>query len=98
MANTRLKDYLDLSVLLARENLDPTTLATAIAATFRRRGTALPADLPIRLSDDFSLDATRMALWRAFLKKNELTPKAPAGVVAALRAALGPALTLARTQ
>ena len=98
MTNTRLKDYLDLSVLLARENLDPTTLATAIAATFRRRGTEFPADLPIGLSNDFSLDVTRMALWRVFLKKNELTPKALADVVAALRAALGPALTLVRTQ
>ena len=47
MTNTRLKDVIDLSVLLARENLDLTTLATAVAATFRRRGTELPAKPPI---------------------------------------------------
>lgn len=38
MTNTRLKDYLDLSVLLEREALAPTILASAIAATFMRRG------------------------------------------------------------
>jgi hypothetical protein len=36
MTNSRLKDYLDLSVLLEREVLDPATLAAAIAATFTR--------------------------------------------------------------
>ncbi len=69
MTNSRLKDYLDLSVLLEREVLDPATLAAAIAATFTRRGTALPTGLPIGLSDEFSNDPSRQALWAAFLKK-----------------------------
>lgn len=97
MTNTRLKDYLDLSVLLERESLDLPTLATAIAATFRRRGTELPSTLPIGLSDEFAFDPTRLALWRAFLKKNDLAPQALASVATDLRAALWPALTLART-
>lgn len=97
MTNTRLKDYLDLSVLLERESLDLPTLATAIAATFRRRGTETPSALPIGLSDEFALDSTRMALWRAFLKKNDLAPEALADVVTALRTALWPAMTLARS-
>lgn len=50
MANSRLKDYLDLWVLLDRETLDPDTLVRAISATFMRRGTAVPAGLPIGLS------------------------------------------------
>jgi Nucleotidyl transferase AbiEii toxin, Type IV TA system len=97
MTNTRLKDYLDLSVLLERENLDPPTLATAISATFRRRGTQLPTELPIGLSDEFALDPTRMALWHAFLKKNDLVPQALTDVVAALRTALRPVLALVTT-
>lgn len=97
MNNTRLKDYLDLSVLLERENLDLPTLATAIAATFRRRGMELPIKLPIGLSDEFAFDPTRMALWHAFLKKNDLAPQALADVITDLRAALWPALTLAKT-
>lgn len=92
MTNSRLKDYLDLSVLLDRETLDNDTLAGAIAATFIRRGMAVPTSLPVGLTDEFSGDATRQALWHAFLKKNELAQQALPDVVAILRAALGPAL------
>lgn len=92
MTNSRLKDYLDLSVLLDRETLDADTLAGAIAATFIRRDMAVPTSLPVGLTDEFSGDATRQALWHAFLKKNELAQQALPDVVAMLRAALGPAL------
>ena len=91
MTNTRVKDYLDLSVLLEREALDPVTLAAAIAATFARRGTALPTDTPMGLSDEFAHDASRQALWAAFLKKNALQAALLPTVVAVLRAALMPA-------
>lgn len=94
MANTRVKDYLDLSVLLERETLDPATLAGAIAATFARRGTALPTDTPMGLSDEFAHDASRQALWAAFLKKNALQAAPLPVVVTVLRTALVPALNL----
>ncbi|BDT70279.1 hypothetical protein os1_44720 [Comamonadaceae bacterium OS-1] len=94
MTNTRVKDYLDLSVLLEREALDPATLAAAIAATFARRGTVLPTDTPMGLSDEFAHDASRQALWAAFLKKNALQAAPLPSVVAVLRAALMPALHL----
>ncbi len=92
MTNSRLKDYLDLSVLLDRETLDAEILAGAIAATFIRRGMAVPTSLPVGLSDEFSGDATRQALWHALLKKNELAQQALPDIVAMLRKALEPAL------
>ncbi len=92
MTNSRLKDYLDLSVLLEREVLDPATLAAAIAATFTRRGTTLPTELPIGLSDEFANDPSRQALWAAFLKKNALLAVPLTSVVTTLRATLQPAL------
>ena len=92
MTNSRLKDYLDLSVLLDREALDPATLAAAIAATFTRRGTALPTELPIGLSDEFADDPSRQALWVAFLKKNALPAVPLTSVVIMLRTTLQPAL------
>ena len=95
MTNSRLKDYLDLSVLLEREVLDPATLAAAIAATFTRRGTALPTELPIGLSDEFANDQSRQTLWVAFLKKNALPAVPLTSVVTTLRATLQPALRLA---
>ncbi len=51
MTNTRMKDYLDLSVLLDREALDVNILASAIAATFERRRMAVPTEFPMGLSD-----------------------------------------------
>lgn len=92
MTNSRLKDYLDLSVLLEREVLNPATLATAIAATFTRRGTALPTALPMGLSDEFANDPSRQALWVAFLKKNALPAVPLISVVTTLRATLQSAL------
>lgn len=92
MTNSRLKDYLDLSVLLEREVLEPATLAAAIAATFTRRGTVLPTALPIGLSDEFANDPSRQALWVAFLKKNALPAVPLTSVVTTLRATLQPAL------
>ncbi|MBH2020498.1 MAG: nucleotidyl transferase AbiEii/AbiGii toxin family protein [Burkholderiales bacterium] len=98
MTNTRLKDYLDLSVLLEREALAPTILASAIAATFMRRGMAVPAKLPIGLSDEFANDATRQALWRAFLKKNALAITPLPDTVSALSAYLNPVIRQAALQ
>ena len=98
MTNTRLKDYLDLTVLLEREALDPSTLARAIAATFTRRGMAVPTQLPIGLSDEFATDATRQALWRAFLKKNALPVTPLSETVLALRTYLHPAIEQAALQ
>lgn len=54
LANTRMKDYFDLWALLQRDDLVTTELAAAIAATCQRRGTALPDDWPMGLSDAFA--------------------------------------------
>ncbi len=92
MTNSRLKDYLDLWILLNREALDSGMLASAIAATFNRRGAPLPTELPIGLSDEFANDQSRQALWAAFLKKNTLAPMPLNKVVSALRTRLQSAL------
>jgi len=92
MTNSRLKDYLDLSVLLDREALDFNTLVAAIAATFARRGMAVPAELPIGLTDEFAGDLSRQKLWQAFLQKNELMVTPLAEAVKMLRGKLEPAL------
>ena len=72
MTNSRVKDYFDLSVLLERETLDAGLLTQAIKATFERRGMTVPAGPPVGLTDEFSNDPSRQALWNAFAKKNGL--------------------------
>jgi Nucleotidyl transferase AbiEii toxin, Type IV TA system len=95
MVNSRLKDYLDLVVIMEREALDEPTLALAIAATFQRRGTALPNAPPVGLSDEFALDLTRIALWQSLLKKNDIAHRPLVDVVTVLRVALWPAVVQA---
>lgn len=92
MTNSRLKDYLDLSVLLERETLDAEILAMAVAATFKRRTMPVPSALPIGLSDEFANDASRQTLWRAFQNKNQLKPVPLQELVTSLRVKLQPAL------
>lgn len=98
IANSRMKDYFDLWVLLRGRRLEPPTLARAIAATCRRRGTALPRDWPVGLSDAFGADAAKRTQWRAFLAKNRLDAPPLAAVVVDLRAELEEALKLAREE
>ena len=92
MTNSRLKDYFDLSVLLEREILETDLLAQAIKATFERRATAVPAMLPIGLTDEFAHDSSRQSLWLAFLKKNDLPPEPLSAIVGRLVVALASAL------
>lgn len=72
MANTRLKDYFDLWVLLTERTLDSTELRRAVEATFARRLLPVPNAVPSGLSDTFAQDAVKRAQWAAFLKKNRL--------------------------
>ena len=98
MSNSRLKDYFDLSVLLERETLENDVLIQAIMATFERRGTALPEALPIGLSNEFAHDSSRQALWRAFLKKNELPSEPLPEITDRLRTSLAPMLKQAASR
>ena len=84
MANTRLKDYFDLWVLLAEDALETAELRRAVEATFDRRKLAIPATIPSGLSDAFVQDAAKQKQWAAFLKKNRLDALDLADVVALL--------------
>lgn len=92
MLNTRLKDYFDLWVLARHSDFDGSVLGRAIAATFERRGTALPTGLPLGLSDEFASDTQKTRQWQAFLRKNDLQALPLAEVIAALRLFLQPVL------
>ncbi|RJP64649.1 MAG: nucleotidyl transferase AbiEii/AbiGii toxin family protein [Comamonadaceae bacterium] len=88
MANTRMKDYFDLWVLLDEGALEPSELRRAIEATFDRRKLALPSTLPSGLSDTFAQDAAKQRQWAAFLKKNRLQALNLTEVVTQLRSEL----------
>ena len=72
LANTRMKDYFDLWVLLNDTTIDRLEVRRAIQATLERRKMIQPHRLPIGLTDTFSEDAIKQTQWKAFLKKNRL--------------------------
>jgi Nucleotidyl transferase AbiEii toxin, Type IV TA system len=84
MANTRMKDYFDLEILLSEGTLDAEQLKRAIEATFTRRKTPLPMSLPAGLSNVFATDTIKQTQWMAFLKKNRLNTIALEVIVARL--------------
>ena len=85
MANTRMKDYFDLWVLLTEGALEPTELRRAIDATFARRQLQVPDTTPSGLSHAFAQDAVKTAQWIAFLTKNRLQALNLMDVVTLLR-------------
>ncbi len=59
----------DLWVLAQYSELDGEILHEAITATFNRRGTQIPQDLPMGLTEEFANDQMKQTQWKAFLKK-----------------------------
>lgn len=90
LANSRIKDYYDVWALLMTRELDLERLASAIRATFERRGTALPGGTPDALSATFAEDDTHKSQWRAFTRNVEQEAPALEVVVAELKARLMP--------
>ena len=89
-ANSRMKDFFDLTVIARRTELDGATLAVAIAATFARRQTALPTERPLALTNQFSEDSTKQRQWQAFLSKNRIAADSLGDTIALLDDMLWP--------
>lgn len=96
-ANSRMKDFFDLAVIARRTELDGATLASAIAATFSRRQTALPTERPLALTKQFSGDAAKLRQWQAFLNKNRIDAASLGDAVALLNDLLWPPTQVAAT-
>ena len=67
-ANSRVKDFYDIWRLTQEHQFKGDGLARAIAATFARRKTAIPAELPNGLTKAFADDPAKQQLWKAFAK------------------------------
>ena len=72
MANSRLKDFFDVWTLINKFTFNGGELATAIEATFARRRTAIPTEVPIALTEDFAVDGSKSLQWKAFQKRTGL--------------------------
>lgn len=84
--NTRMKDFFDLELLLRSDPPDRELRSNAIFATFKRRGSDLPTEVPTGLSDGFAQE--KQVMWSALLRKNSLTGDDLSKVVERIRSAL----------
>lgn len=70
--NSRMKDYYDIWALAQNFDFSGEVLQHAIKATFRRRKTTLPSDVPVGLTDGFAEDKTKQTQWTAFIRRTRL--------------------------
>lgn len=73
MANSRMKDFFDIAALADQESFDGNRLAESIRATFERRKTELPTEIPVALTEVFASDTSKSTQWTAFIEKNGMT-------------------------
>ena len=74
-SNSRMKDFFDVYVLSEEFTLTQDRLST-VRDAFARRGTAIPAEVPDGLTQDFAGDIGKGTQWKAFLKQNVTSPRA----------------------
>lgn len=69
IANSRMKDFLDVWTLATTREFRLSVLSAAIRATFERRQTPLPNGSPLALTPEFLGDAAKQTQWQAFRKR-----------------------------
>lgn len=88
MANTRMKDYFDLWVILRDTPLDQKILLQAVVATLTNRSTKMPNGVPVGLSEQFWTENQKIIQWNAFVNRNNLRAESLGNTVRYLRDAL----------
>lgn len=95
LANSRMKDFYDVWILSRSYDFDEARLSRAIAATFERRATVIPLDVPVALTQAFAADAGKQRQWAAFVRDLAVEVPGLDTVVADLAAFLMPHARLA---
>ncbi|RWX32826.1 nucleotidyl transferase AbiEii/AbiGii toxin family protein [Rhizobium leguminosarum] len=88
--NSRMKDFYDIWILSRSFDFSDDRLARAIAATFKRRETSIPTNLPDALTDAFGKDQQKQRQWRAFIEGVAHNPGDLTDVIAEIAAFLMP--------
>lgn len=95
MPNSRMKDFYDLWVMAKTFSFRGEALLEAIRATFERRQTEIPAEMPSGLSEEFENDRDKLTQWKAFLARSGLESAELGQVMQDLRLFVGPPLLAA---
>lgn len=97
-ANSRMKDFYDIWILTKTFDFASDRLARAIAATFTRRQTKIPTDLPDALTQEFAKDPLKQRQWTAFIASIDGAPDRLDQVVSELAPFLMDATILAQRE
>jgi len=89
-ANSRMKDFFDVWMLIGREVDCTPALARALEATLHHRGTPVPNSVPIAWTAAFAVQKERD--WKAFLRRSRLQAPSLQAVVQRLQEALWPCI------
>jgi predicted nucleotidyltransferase component of viral defense system len=73
ITNSRMKDFHDVAVMASTFAFNGTALIRAFTATFKRRGTPLPKDIPPAFSDAFTKRPETIAFWNAFVTREAIS-------------------------
>jgi predicted nucleotidyltransferase component of viral defense system len=71
VANSRMKDFYDIYILLNRHNFDGRVLQESVYETFSRRGTIIERNHSL-FTNAFAQDQSRASQWQAFLSRTGL--------------------------
>ena len=91
LANSRMKDYYDLWAISNIQMIESAALDGAIQATFERRATDIPKEVPIGLSDAFIGDTQKIQQWGAYVASLDIEGLSLDSVVKTIWAYVGPA-------
>ncbi len=73
MQNSRMKDFYDIWILRRDFEFEGEVLVNAVKATFQRRKTELPQNIPLALTTDFYNDHIKKTQWKAFISKGSFS-------------------------
>jgi predicted nucleotidyltransferase component of viral defense system len=71
--NSRMRDFFDIHALAQNRSFDGDTLSRSLLATFARRDTPFPTDMPIALTPAFADEEGKRSQWAAFMRRSRLT-------------------------
>lgn len=72
LANSRMKDFYDLAMIARHFEFDGAVLVEAVKATFKRRGTPIPKEMPDGLGEQFVSGLETQTRWRSFITRDRL--------------------------
>jgi tRNA(Arg) A34 adenosine deaminase TadA/predicted nucleotidyltransferase component of viral defense system len=98
LANSRMKDFYDVWLLLREREFETARLVRAMVATFKRRETSFPPAMPMALTSAFFDDPSKQRQWQGFAQGSAAKGMTLAQIVAEMAQRLDATLNAVRSE